>query len=278
VRPSRFNRDYALTVQAAGVAPVIVKPPMRVSFDASKSISGGLNKITVRIYNLKQANRLALVKDVEDFDKRIPLSLSVGYEDTLQRVYRGTVHRGRNTREGPDHVTELEGLDGGFDYLNSFTSKTVRGKDQAIGAILDDMPNTGRGKLTSARPLIRPRVLVGASALLIDDLLDADETWYIDDEKLYTLKADEVTSSFIPVVNAATGLLDTPTRDQFKISFDTLMNPTLKPGGLFKLQSVIAPHLDGVYKIETIGYAGDNYGDKWGQTVTGILAPEYAVI
>jgi len=41
---------------------------------------------------------------------------------------------------------------------------------------------------------------------------------------------------------------------------------------------VTAPHLNGVYRLETITYKGDNYGSTWGQTVSCILQPNYTVI
>ncbi len=275
--PSRFKRDYELTIQVSGAQAVIVRPPLRISYTGNKSVVGGLNKFTIRIYNLKPSNRLALTKDAEQI-KRIPLSFRVGYEDTLQLLFKGTVHRGQNFREGADMVTELECLDGGFDFLNSFTAQTVKGGQRAVDAILGDMPNTGVGKITTRPVLIRPKVLVGASAKLIDQVVDEDESWYIDDEKLYIIKAGEVISSFIPVVRASTGLLNTPTREQSKITFDTLLNPTLKIAGLCRLISTSAPHLDGVYKIDTMGFAGDNYGAKWGQSITGLLAAGYTVL
>jgi hypothetical protein len=98
------------------------------------------------------------------------------------------------------------------------------------------------------------------------------ETWYIDDEQLYVIKDNEVTSGLKPVVSAATGLISTPTRDSKLVTFETLMNPTVKIGGLASLKSATAPHLDGIYRIETIAYSGDNYGDAWMQTCTGTLA------
>ena len=274
---SRFNRDYKLVVQVSGGQSVEVVPPMRVSFSANKSVSGGLNKLTLNIYNLKTSNRLALVKDAEQ-RKHIPLSFSAGYNGELKLLFKGTVHRGTNSREGADFVTELECLDGGFDVLNSFTSKTVKGKARAVDSILGDMPNTSKGKLTTQQDLIRPKILVGSSAKLIDELVGDGETWYIDDEKLYIIKDDEVVSSFIPVVKASTGLLNTPSREQSKATFDTLMNPTLKIGGLCKLESVNAPHINGVYKIDSMGYTGDNYGAKWSQSVTGILTSGYKTL
>lgn len=274
---SRFDRDFKLTVQVSAGRTVEIAPPLRVSFSANKSVSGGLNKLTLNIFNLQESNRLALVKDAEQ-NTQIPLSFSVGYNSELKLLFKGTVHRGSNSREGTDLVTELECLDGGFDLLTSFTSQTVKGKARSVDSILADMPNTGKGKLTNQQELIRPKVLVGASSKLIDELIGDGETWYIDDEKLYIIKDDEVVSSYIPVVSAVTGLLNTPTREQSKVTFDTLMNPTLKIAGLCQLRSTTAPHLDGVYKIESIGYTGDNYGAKWSQSVTGILASNYTVL
>ena len=144
--------------------------------------------------------------------------------------------------------------------------------------MLADLPNTGKGKLTTLTDTTRPTVLVGPPARLLDRLIGEGETWYVDDEKLYILKDDEVVSNFIPVVNAATGLLNTPTREALRVTFDTLLNPTLRIGGLCKLESVSAPQMDGIYKIDAIGYNGDYYGAAWAQSVTCLVAPNYKAI
>ena len=274
---SRFERDYELTVQVSSGEAVVVKPPMRVSFSANKSAVGGLNKLTANIYNLNPTHRLALAKDAED-PKRIAIAFHVGYKDSMQLLFKGTVHRGTNTREGADFVTELECLDGGHDFLTGFTSATVKGKARAVDTVLADLPNIGKGKLTTLTDTTRPIVLVGPPARLLDRLVGEDESWYVDDEKLFVLKEGEVISNFIPVVNAATGLLNTPTREALKVTFDTLLNPTLRIGGLCKLESVSAPQMNGVYKIDQIGYNGDNYGSTWAQSVTCLLATDYKVI
>ena len=257
---------------------VDVVPPLRVSFSASKSIRGGLNKLTIRAYNLNQSNRTAIAKDAEDPSKHIPLSFSVGYDGHLKLLFKGTVHRGENFREGADLVTQIECLDGGFDHLNSFTSKTVKGKDAAVDAVLSDMPNTKKGKITNQGQLIRPRVLVGSSTNLIDELLDDGETWYIDNERLYIIKKGDVTGSFIPVISAETGLINTPTREMYLITFDTILNPSIRIGGLCEMKSQLAPQYNGIYKVETIVYNGDNYGSDWKQSITGTIAKGYKVI
>lgn len=274
---SRFDRNFELIVQVSDNLAVEVKPPIRVAFSSNKSVAGGLNQMTLRVYNLNQSNRLALVKNPEEI-KYIGISFSVGYQDNLHLLFKGSVHRGENFREGADMITELECLDGGYDYLNSFTSRTVKGKTKALTALLSDLPNTEKGKVTEQSALLRPKVLVGQTMQLIDSLINEGESWYVDDEKLYILKDDEVVSSFIPVVDASTGLLNTPSRENYRVTFETLMNPSLKIGGLCNLVSVSAPHLNGVYKIDSMSYNGDNYGSDWVQSVTGLLAGNYRVI
>lgn len=273
---SRFDRDFELTVSVGGGREVIVKPPMRISFSANKSVSGGLNKLTCRIYNLQPSNRLALTKDAEGREV-IPISLRVGYKGTMALIFKGTVYRGQNFREGPDFITELESLDGGTQVLGAFISTTVRGKDRALDAVRQTT-GLGKGKTTTQEPLVRPRVLIGPTAHVLDELLEEGATWYVDDEQLYVLKSDEVTSSFVPVVNAATGLLNTPTREQSKVTFDTLMNPTLRIGSLCKLESQSAPHMNGLYRIIEMGYSGDNYGANWNMNVTALPAGDYTVL
>jgi len=268
----RFSRKYVLVITTDG-RNVVIKPPMQIVFEVTKSIRGGLNKMNIQITNLAENKRLSLVKDAEQ-RKIMPIGLSVGYQDRIELIFKGTIHTGSNSRQGPDLLTSLECLDGGEDFLNSFTARTVEGGRRAIDAALEDMPNTETGKITDRPVLTRPKVLVGNSARLIDDMVGPGETWYIDNEQLFVIKDTEVTSGLKPVVSAETGLISTPTRDSSLVTFETLMNPTVKIGGLASLKSATAPHLDGIYRIETISYSGDTYGDAWTQTCTGTLAAE----
>lgn len=272
----RFNRDYELVMRIGNQA-LIVKPPIRITFSCDKTISGTLNKSKLTIYNLKESTRLALVKDPEQV-KKIAIGLSIGYENRLERLFSGDVYRGYNRRQGAEYITSLEIYDGGYDFFNSFTSKTVRTKEQAINSILEDMPNTNKGKFTEMSQMARPKVLVGNSYKLIDELIGDDENYYIDNGQLFITKNKEVTTSYIPLVTAKTGLLNTPQREQQKVTFETMMNPSLRIGNLCALQCVTAPHLNGNYKIESISYTGDTDGQDWRQTVTGYLASSYKVI
>ncbi|MDM3329128.1 hypothetical protein OGX69_14955 [Citrobacter sp. Cb130] len=310
-----FYRDYRLTV-GIGNQAVIIQPPITISFKALESVSKkSLGKLSVSINGLKPSTRLQLLKS-EDEEKYIPVRLEVGYDGKLRQVFQGSVKSGAVKREGAIHIVSLECEDGGHDYINAFTSRTVRGKDQVVDSVLQDMPNTKKGSVTKQQALIRPKVLVGSSSKILTDTLAPDESFFIKDERVHILKANEVTSGNIPVVNARSGLLNTPQSTKIsaqddggkkgktptnepdtdpagkkdtdsstlaksskgQIVFDTKLNPTLVIGGLCAVESVTNPALNGVYKIYQIETSGQNNGAAWYQKVVCQPAGSYRVI
>ncbi|HEF7275767.1 TPA: hypothetical protein ACGBPZ_003882 [Yersinia enterocolitica] len=312
-----FYRDYRLTV-GIGNQAVIIEPPMSVSFKALESVDKkSLGKLTVSVNGLKPSTRLQLVK-AEDDEKYMPVRLEVGYDGKLRQVFQGSVKSGAVKREGAIHVVSLECEDGGHDFINSFTSRTVRGKDQVVDSVLQDMPNTKKGAVTSQQQLIRPKVLVGSSSKIITDMLSPGESFFIKDERVHILKDNEVTSGNIPVVNARSGLLNTPQstkesaqngsgkstkpainqpttdpgaaskdsddsstlvkQSKGQVTFDTKLNPMLTIGGLCSLESVTNPALNGVYKIYQIETSGQYTGQAWTQKVVCQPAGSYKVV
>lgn len=310
-----FYRDYRLTV-GIGNQAVIIQPPITVSFKALESVSKkSLGKLSVSINGLKPSTRLQLLKS-EDDEKYIPVRLEVGYGGKLRQVFQGSVNSGAVKREGAIHVVSLECEDGGHDYINAFTSRTVRGKEQVVDSVLQDMPNTKKGAVTKQQALIRPKVLVGSSSKILTDMLSPDESFFIKDERVHILKENEVTSGNIPVVNARSGLLNTPQATKIsaqddggkkaktptnepdtdpagkkdtdsstlaksskgQIVFDTKLNPMLVIGGLCAVESVTNPALNGVYKIYQIETSGQNNGASWYQKVVCQPAGSYKVV
>jgi hypothetical protein len=310
-----FYRDYRLTV-GIGNQAVIIEPPITVSFKALETVDKkSLGKLSVSINGLKPSKRLQLLKS-EDEEKYIPVRLEVGYDGKLRQVFQGSVKSGAVKREGAIHIVSLECEDGGHDYINAFTSRTVRGKDQVVDSVLQDMPNTKKGSVTKQQALIRPKVLVGSSSKILTDTLAPDESFFIKDERVHILKANEVTSGNIPVVNARSGLLNTPQATKIsaqddggkkakmptnepdtdpagkkdtdsstlaksskgQIVFDTKLNPMLVIGGLCAVESVTNPALNGVYKIYQIETSGQNNGAAWYQKVVCQPAGNYSVV
>lgn len=274
---TRFIRDFELVISPPDGRPVVVKPSQRITFSCDKSIVGGLNRLNMQIYNLREANRLAIVKDAEQ-RKRIPIVLRVGYQGNIETIFQGTIHKSSVDRDGADIISSVEALDGGEDYLSGFTSKTVTNKQQALAAVLESLPNVSVGKVTDLKEITRPKVIVGNPLRSLPSLLRENETFYIDNEQLFIVKDDEVVQSYTPLVSPRTGLLNTPQRESQKVTFETLMNPALKLGARCDLQSSTAPYLNGVLKIESMSYSGDSDGSDWKQAVTGLSASTFKVL
>lgn len=271
----RFLRDYRLTI-GIGAQAITVSPPFHITFSADKSDKADLNKMTLKIYGLNPDKRRRLIRD-DDEKTHFPIQLDAGYVGGIETVFRGSIDTAASAREGADFVTTISALDGGNDFLRGFVSAAVTSKSAAIDAILGTMPNTSKGKIGKMGALNRPKILVGNSTAVASEMLDADQRWFIDDERLNILGADEVVSSFVPVVSAETGLMNTPESKKKELTLSTWLNTAIKVGGLFRLISVTAPHLDGVYKVGVLSYSGDSDGNDWMQKVTATIAENYKV-
>ena len=261
----RFMRDYELIIKTNTGEAIIVRPPIRIQFDSVKSVDAGLNSCRVRIYNLSKDKRKKLVKDDTDTKTKLEFLLKAGY-NKIETLFKGFILECFSEKSGADIVTTAVSMDGLVDAQGSYTSTTVK-KGDAINVILKDMPNTTRARI-SDRPVVnRAKVLVGNSLKLIENNLKDDETYYIDEGKLYIIKQNEVVSDIIPLVNASTGLLNTPVKKKYEVTFNTLLNPTIRIGCQVKLESIYAENLNGTYKVLTITYRGDSSGTDWSQEV-----------
>lgn len=272
----RFGRWFRLTI-GTGSTAIIIEPPFRFAFTATKSSTGILNSLNGKLYGLSRAKKLLLVKE-EGGPEVVKVQLEVGYKGASELVFKGTLYRGQISRQGPDLINEFECKDGGIDFAQSFVNAAVKSPREAVNAVLATAPNTSEGKITDLGELIRPKIIVGNGFDVIQRMLKPGESWYIDNEQLFIVKENEVVAEFAPVVSAETGLLNTPTIDKKIVTFDTVMNPALKVSHLASLKSGTAPYLNGLYKILTLQYIGDTQGPDWTMKPTAVLATDYKVI
>jgi len=265
----RFNRDYRLFIRLSATVVVEIKPPLRIQFEAKKTIISDVNELKLKIYNLNLDKRNKLIKDKaqqgED-DKYLQVILQVGYVGNLIDVFIGNIYEAGTQKQGADFITTIVCKDGGFDFRNSFTSKTVAPSVSIIDELLKDMPNTKKGKVTTSNPRVRPKVLVGATADLIQENLNNDETFFIENEKLNIIKENELIDDLAVVVSSNTGLLNTPQKQETFVIAETLMNPAIKTGGQVQLISDII-ELNNLYRVDTIEFKGDFRGQDWKQAL-----------
>ena len=63
------------------------------------------------------------------------------------------------------------------------------------------------------------------------------------------MRHDEVREGTITVINAETGLIETPRKQQYTLEVTMMLEPRLQVGQLAELQSITAPRFNGTYKI-----------------------------
>lgn len=276
---NRVNRNYKVIIRFKDTV-LEISPPLSIVFKAEKDItSKGLNTLSLQIFNLNETNRRKLTIDEEANPQNIKIVLLAGYGDELKSIFEGTIKTCESFKNGVDYTTEFDCIDGGVDYLKSNTSATVTNKDDALNAIIKTMPNVKKGKITKQNTLLRPKVMIGNSAGILADLINKDELFFINNEVLYIIKDDEIISKYIPVVNSDTGLLNTPSKKEGAVIFETMMNPAISIGGAIELESVVATTLNGIYRVEKISYAGASDGSDWiMQCQCAVLPNNYKVI
>lgn len=273
---NRFTRDYRITI-GIGASKVVITPPFSIAFSVTENVlNRALNKLNLKITGLQQSTREKLIKFELDKSKYFPILFEVGYKDKMYRAFKGSIRIGEVNREGATFVNNLECYDGHPDFTQAFTSRTVKGRELSIDAILKDMPNTEKGAITRLNETIRPKVLVGASSDLLAKIAQGNE-FYIKDEKIFMLGSDDVVSSLAPLVSARTGLKGVPQQDHIDTSFTTVLNPSLKIGGLCDIESVTNPGVNGLYKIYQIVTSGA-YKGTWEQAITCRRAYNYEVV
>lgn len=270
----RFLRNYELTIGVTGLISTVIKPPIRIAFSCDKSVIGGLNKLNIKIYNLKEDTRLNLVKDLESSTYK-PIQLKIGYRDKKELIFKGDVRRGINQKEGVNFISYLECLDGGHGFENSVISKSVKTGNILTSTLVSTLQNISIGLINKDFTIIRPKILIGNPIEILKDTLNNDEELFIENEQIFIIKNKQTIGTYLPLVSANSGLLNVPERQQQITTFDTVINPSLRLGGKCILESKTAPHVNGIYKIQSMSYVGDTHGSDWNQKVQGILQGDY---
>ena len=274
-----FLRSYSLTVKK-GNRVIVIEPPLRIAFDGIKNtgqgVGVGANGFNFEVYGLGKESRDMFFRDpIIDQRSRTYFDFKVGYDGNLKTIFSGTLYRGVVKLTDNGYVCTANCFSGGAGYIGAFTSKTVTTKQGAIDAAVKDIEkedDTAKsGFIEKFKDLVRPKVLYGSSSKIIEDSLQDDEEFYIDNGLITIKKKGKAVGNFVPLVDAESGLMNTPERESLRINFDTILNPNIRLGGNFKLESKVAPIYNGIYQAIAISYSGDTEGADWKQNVTGAI-------
>jgi len=260
----KFGRHYRITIQNTDGTAIVVQDKLTIQFNIHRSVMASLNGMTLQIYNLSATHRNLIFQDRFD-TRRYKIIVEMGY-DNLTVVFIGDIYEANSTREGTNIVTTIDARDGNFDTNQTLISTTL-----AAGTTLSDtleflagqFPNLSIGKITNATPgmqdiLSRPVVLEGNVYQLIQQYANpALNNTFIDLAVINIQGQNEVfVNNSISLIDASTGLIDTPRRDQSYLTVTTLLEPRIVMGQIIDLVSSVQQQYNGIYKVTGVTHRG----------------------
>lgn len=266
----KFGRRYRITIQVTDATAIVLESPkpdgsgLTIQFNIHRSVSATLNAMTLQILNLSQERRNLIFQDRFD-TRRFKIIVEMGYE-SLSTVFIGDIYEANSTREGTNIITTIDARDGNFDTNQSVINTTLAAGttlNQTLQFLVGQFPNLKIGKITNATPGMqdifeRPVVLEGNVYELIKQYANQQLTQpHIDLGIINILGLNEViVNNNITLIDASTGLLQTPRRDQSFLTVTTLLEPRVIIGQVIQLESKIMTQYNGLYKILGVTHKG----------------------
>jgi len=280
----QYKRAYDLTIiPQDGEARVI--RDLRINFEITKSILSFPNLCRLNIYNPNEDTLAALQK------KFTKIVINAGYEGDVRLLFKGEIRNVFQNRAGVDRLITIYAGDGERDWQNATFNKTFTENvtiSSAIEEVLKSFEEVTVGVvngLPQVADKLRGQTLSGSSKDILDQF--ADEygfDWSIQDgEVIITPVESPLEGDEAVLVNAATGMIGSPTVTEIGADVTTLLNPRMLPNKAFKIESVNADiqlgnlffrdikrtTAEGTYKIQEVTFKGDSREGDWVSSVKG---------
>lgn len=274
----KFGLTYRVTIQVTPQAgptqpnspfgnAIVIEPPLTINFNIHRSVMSALNVMTLQIYNLSIGTRNSIFQDRFDIN-RYKIVVEMGYvPDGMAVVFIGDIFEANSTREGANVITTIQARDGGFDTNQSTVSTTLKA-GQTLNStchfLAAQFPNLRVGKITDETPgmkadYARPIILEGATFNLLKQYVlpsGLNQIW-IDLEIVNITGIQEVIfNNNLLEIDASTGLINTPQRDNSFLTVTTLLEPRAIMGQSVAVKSSVLPQYNGVYKIVGVTHKG----------------------
>jgi hypothetical protein len=257
----KFGRIYELTIEIDEKTKesVIIRNPITMQMNVTRNTLASANTANITIFNLAEKTRKRIYHDRIDTLTYRRIVLKAGYEGNSPIIFRGQLRMAYSSRQGTEWVTKIEAFDGGDAIINGFTSRTIPANVQTkdvLSKLISDMPHVNGsviGDFTNTTS--RGMALMGNSWNIAGTLIGDEGHNFIDNEKVIIKKFDECIAGDITVINSATGLLETPQRQDERLDIKMLFEPRIVIGQIIELQC-LETIFNGQYEVIGFQHTG----------------------
>ncbi len=287
----KFQRIYFLQVQGK-TKTWNISYPLTLELDISRGAYQATAQGNFTLYNLSYDKKSDIYLDWNDqiSQSGSPRSiiLRAGYQswssqtvgplnpNSLPVIFNGYLYSAYSTRSGPSWITTIRAWDGGFAKANSSISVSFsasvnfQNRVNQIAKAMQNVSSVYISPLINA-PVTRGRTYHGSPwDILVNLAATANADVFIDLGKLYMVPKGQAVpglSGGLNIVDSNSGLLNTPIKQKFFVSFDMLFEPRLTIGQNLTLQSLEEVN-NGTYTLVGLKHSGIISGSVGGDLVT----------
>lgn len=274
----KFGRIYELVVQGQTIEHTL-KFPLTCKFNIERKNFSMANSASFTIYGLSLSSRKDIYYDTYFKKKLVPITFKAGFmsQPSLPTIFKGNVTAAYTSREGPELVTHITALDGGFGIDTSMISQTIEPPwrfTQTIKRVMSKLDGVEVGQV-----LIGPEPKPSESSVtfngkvwdVLKQYVPEDGSLFIDNGVVNMLGQNiTLPSPGIRELSSETGLLNIPKKFGYQVDCDCLFEPQFTIGQSLNLKSSLAPWVNGPYKVIGLHHSGTISGVESGDARTGL--------
>lgn len=243
-----------------GINTVVVGYPLTVEFSIERNTFASANTGNFNIYNLAPSTRSAkgglLFQDRFNATNQKFVTFKAGYNGNLITCFRGRIQEAYSKRSGTEVITSIQCLDMGVptDYIN-VTFEAGTSKKEAYLNIIQNLSGLKLGSIGTLEGIYQTPVTFEGKPLKVLNEITGGHT-FIDNGIIHTLMPNEALDVGVTILNAETGLINTPQRRNAEIIAEGIFNPSVFVGQLIEVQSQTASEFSGTFKVSGFQHSG----------------------
>lgn len=271
---AKFNGGYVVNPGNSTVDQI------KISFQITKGISSDANTADITLWNLAESTRNSIGKELDT------ITLEAGYipsgeSGNVGIIFKGAVRDVEHRREGPNIQTIISCGDGDKALRRATISKSFPAgtpvKD-VVDEIAKQMEKEGvaRGEFKypddiADKKFKRPYAACGSCARELDTIgRGNDFYWSLQNETLEIIPGNGYVGGVV-LITPQTGMIGTPAITDNGVRVSALLNPEVRPNRRVQLKSQTLEMNadDGIYRVSTVTYSGDNHNGDFKIDITG---------
>lgn len=276
----KFGRNYIMTIQSSRFSPpIVIGLPFTIDFTVTRNSYSSSNDARITLYNLSEYHRNLLRQD--QWDKSVSATLNItlqaGYGSGPQYpiIFQGNTTRAYSVRQGVNYLTILDAFDGGKAYQNAISNlQFTAGQSIAsvYSALINDLLPYGISKGAVSTYLGNLAKGVSFSGNTMDILRDlTNSNFFVDNLKANILQQGDAIGGNTVTINAASGLLGTPIKENQWLSFDIIFEPRIVIGTVINIDSLTAVNTyNGIHKVVSVQHRGTISAAVAGNCITSL--------